>query len=137
MVIALAVFLGLYFGMRNDPGQVTEPAPAPATAPPAVPSQVPTPPSPELIARVQADATQALEALRHDMLAACPPPAGTRVEISSSVAFDKDGQEVAWGMTPKDVGGAAVEQCIRQHFHTFRIPAPGRTVSVTVPLVLP
>jgi hypothetical protein len=133
-MIALAVFLGLYFGMRNSP---VPPAPDTVSSDAGLATTGQAPPSPALIARVQADAGRALEALRHEMATACPPPDGTRVAITSSVAFDKEGQNIAWGMTPRDAASASVVPCLRTHFHSLRIPPPGRLVSVAVPLVLP
>ncbi|GMV44597.1 MAG: hypothetical protein AMXMBFR64_63130 [Myxococcales bacterium] len=130
------------------PGLALEPQVGSVTLVPVVAGDLPGPPpaSPEVQSAVLSAAVEALGDLKADdmvprcwvpSLAAAPEPA--RSTYSVQITFDAEGREIARGVSElRDTDSRSdVANCIGRSVLTLRVPPPGQTVSVVVPLHFP
>jgi hypothetical protein len=144
---SLIVAAALVFG--RGPAVVAPPvapvatpmAAAPVAAPVVAPPTVVTPAMQE---RAVENARLALEARRGEFVARCWAPAvaerpePARIELGFVLGFDAAGQLGAVGITEDhEVHRSDVATCLRGLALQFKIPAPGLSLQVEVPFVLP
>lgn len=124
VIIALSVFFALD---RQPPAQPV--TPAAVTPPPAV-----------VVTPRETVAEQAREAIAYQMMSLrerCPAPPGEH-KFMFNVTFDAGGIEVAHGISadrrnPKSL----LATCLSGAIAPLRVPPPGVTTAVEVPLILP
>ena len=131
VIIALSVYVALG---RQPPAQPVTPAveavtPTIETPPPAV---VVTPPE-----TVAAQASEAIAYQLASLRARCPAPPGEH-KFTFNVTFNAEGIEVAHGISadrrnPKTL----LASCLSGALAPLRVPPPGATTAVEVPLNLP
>jgi hypothetical protein len=118
--------IALYLGLQSR--GTTEPAPSPR----------PIAATPELYARVAADATKGLDNYRPAMSAACLQGSTKPLRFKFQMGFNERGKELIRGISLDGDGPADVPTCLTDHFPpAIVVPAPGVKVSVIAPLELP
>lgn len=142
VIAGVAIACGLYFGLRAQV-PVAPAVPVVAGAVPVVPSaSVPARP----VASVEEVTRQAVEALSYQrtMLrercfrAALAGQPGLTMELTFNVTFDAEGQTIARGVVETPGSSTpALTACVGDAMLPLRVPPPGRTVQVEVPLRFP
>lgn len=143
VIAGVAIAFGLYFGLRaqapaGSVGPVMVAAPPVAPVAPAAPEPVAS--SVEVVTR------QAVEALSYQrsglrercFRAALAGRPGLTMELMFNVTFDAQGQQIMRG-TVETPGTSTPEltTCVQEQMAPLRVPPPGRTVQVEVPLRFP
>lgn len=141
VLIAASVFLGLRSMAPAPPAEPTQPA---VTASPPEPTpvvQAPPVSSPEL---VKQQASEALAYQRSRLRDRCYRPAAlaAKAELPAAwivnVTFDGQGQQIARGLQEqRGTSTPELTRCIGYQIQAMRVPAPGRTIMVEIPLSFP
>ncbi len=137
VIAGIAIAAGLYFGLRAPAGAPASPVAVPV---PVAPALVPVPSSVEV---VREQAVEALSYQRGELRDRCFRAAlagqpGLTMQLMFNVTFDALGQQIMRGVveTP-GTSTPALTACIQEQMAPLRVPPPGRTVQVEVPLRFP
>ena len=135
IVIAGALIgVGLYFGLRSRDGATPPASSKPAATSSAAPAHVST----------ERFAAAALEYHRPELVKRCwdphPPVPGapSQAKMTIDLTFGPDGSQVARGF--REERGATrpeVTACVQRTLPPLRVPPPGGSVRVELPLTLP
>ena len=139
------IAVSIFFGLRSQaPAQpVTPTMEPPVSAPVVLPSPVVAPQvaSRELVAQ---QASEALAYQRAALRDRCYRPAalaagvGLRAAWIFNVTFDAQGNQLARGMEEhRDTSTPELSQCIGDQMKPLRVPPPGATLMVEIPLSFP
>lgn len=130
-MIAVALFLGLS-RMQAAPPAPVEPATVRAAAPAGAPP--PTATQEEVLRQAQ----EALAYQRDALVTSCRPGPGEQHRFVLNVTFDAAGAEVMRGIVEdRSNPSPGIAQCVAQTLKALRIPPPGATTLVDVPLRVP
>ncbi len=136
-LIATALYLGLAHTSPVAHEPVAKPPSNPVATPPAA-TMIATTPKIATPTAAQAHAAEAIAYHRGLLLARCPPPADTVFHFQFNITFDAHGQQVMRGIADdRRNPTSTLAQCLNEALPGLRIPPPGTTMAVDVPLQLP
>lgn len=132
VIIAAALYLG-----RQAPTPTPTVEVAPAPTPTVEAASVPTPTPANLYEVVGMQAREVLQYQMTELRRRCPTRPGEQYGFTLDVTFDAQGNEVVHGITERPGNAPGMGACVSAAVAPLRVPPPGVTIMVEVPLTLP